>query len=209
MTSAAIPIYDRRFDELLAEAVRFHGDVCPGQVLGVRMAIAGCREIGVADPRGAGKALVVIVEIDRCPTDAIQALTGVSLGKRTLRYVDFGKTAATFVNRDTGVSVRVAALDTARDVARRLVPGALDPRRAQIVAYRDMAEARLIRIESIVVSPEWLDRPRVRVACDRCGEGITYEREVRMGSRVLCRACAGDRYYTYDAGHTDRAARSA
>ena len=107
-------IHERSFDDLLAEAVTFHGHLCPGQVLGVRMTQAGCRDAGIPDPRAAGKTLVVIVEIDRCATDAIQALTGVSLGKRTLKHLDFGKTAATFINRDSGAGVRVAARETAR-----------------------------------------------------------------------------------------------
>lgn len=82
-----VPIYERAFDELLAEAVSFHGHACPGQVLGVRMTQAGCREVGVPHPRAAGKSFLVIVEIDRCATDAIEALTGVSLGKRTLKHL--------------------------------------------------------------------------------------------------------------------------
>ena len=90
---AGLSIFERDFDDLRDVAVRFHGHLCPGQVLGVRMALAGCREAGLTDPRAAGKALVVIVEIDRCATDAIQALTGVSLGKRTLRHLDFVCTA--------------------------------------------------------------------------------------------------------------------
>jgi formylmethanofuran dehydrogenase subunit E len=80
------PLRERSFDDLLAEAVRFHGHLCPGQVLGVRMALAGCRAVGLEEPRRAGKGLVVFVEIDRCATDAIQVLTGVSLGKRTLKH---------------------------------------------------------------------------------------------------------------------------
>ena len=159
-----VAIHERSFEDLLAEAVSFHGHLCPGQVLGVRMTQAGCREVAVPDPRAAGKTLVVIVEIDRCATDAIQALTGVSLGKRTLKHVDFGKMAATFVNRHSGAT-----------------------------------------IEPVVVPSAWLDRRRVRVICHGCGEGVNYEREVRIGGRVLCRACAGPRYDTSDRRHTDLA----
>ena len=199
MTTARIHECD--FDDLLAEAVMFHGHLCPGQVLGVRMTLAGCREVGVADPRAAGKSLVVIVEIDRCATDAIQALTGVSLGKRTLKHCDFGKMAATFVNQARGLSVRVVARESARAVAMRLVPGEPDARRAQILAYRSMDERALLAIEPVVVRSEWLARRRVRVACSACGEGINYEREVRHDGAALCRACAGERYYDYDGGH--------
>ena len=121
MTAAVVAnglaLAERSFDDLLAEAVEFHGHLCPGQVLGVRMALAGTREVGITTPRTAGKNLVVFVEIDRCATDAIQALTGVSLGKRTLKHLDYGKMAATFVNVSRGAAVRVVARDCARLLA--------------------------------------------------------------------------------------------
>ncbi len=200
--ATALPIHRRPFDDLLAEAVSFHGHLCPGQVLGVRMTMAGCREVDVPEPRNAGKSLVVIVEIDRCPADAVQALTGVSVGKRTLRHADFGKTAATFVNRVTGRAVRVVARESARDLAARLVPDESDPRHAQIVAYRRLAEPDLLAFQRVIVDGAWLDRSRVRVACHACGEAVSYEREVSRAGVRLCRACAGERYYRYDGDHT-------
>jgi formylmethanofuran dehydrogenase subunit E len=202
---ARVPLHQRDLDDLLAEAVAFHGHLCPGQVLGVRMAQAGCREVGVDDPRGAGKSLAVFVEIDRCATDAIQAVTGVSLGKRTLKYVDYGKTAATFVNVASGRAVRVAAREDAREEAMRRAPAEGDRRRAMLAGYRVMDEASLIAVAPVVVAPGWLDRPRVRVLCEACGEGVNYEREVRLEARTLCRACAAPSYYVYDSGHNARA----
>ena len=190
------PLRERSFDGLLDEAVRFHGHLCPGQVLGVRMTLAGCRAVGIEEPRRAGKGLVVFVEIDRCATDAIQALTGVSLGKRTLKHVDHGKMAATFVNIARAVAVRVVARDEARALARDRARGESDLRRAQVAAYRVMPEAELLGIEPVTVNPGWLDRPRVRVSCDGCGEGVNYGREVRTdGGSVLCRTCAGESYF--------------
>ena len=197
-----VPLHLRAIDELLAEAIVFHGHACPGQVLGVRMAQAGCREVGVDDPRAAGKSLVVFVEIDRCATDAIEALTGVSLGKRTLKHVDLGKTAATFVSRVSGTAVRIVARDDAREAARRSVPGEPDPRRAQMLAYRDMPEPLLLDLQRVTIAPGWLDRSRLRVRCDACGEGVTYGRERHVTGRVLCGACSGDGYYHYDGSHT-------
>lgn len=191
----ALGLAERSFGSLLAEAVLFHGHTCPGQVLGVRMTLAGCRELGIDRPRTAGKRLVVVVEIDRCATDAIQALTGVSLGKRTLKHVDHGKMAATFVDAATGAAVRVSARDDARELTGPWAPGEADPRRAQMAAYRVMPEPLLLRLEPVRVRPGWLDRRRVRVACAACGEGINYEREIVRGDAVLCRACAGERYY--------------
>lgn len=190
------PLWERPFDDLLAEAVRFHGHLCPGQVLGVRMALAGCRELGIDEPRRVGKRLVVLVEIDRCATDAIQALTGVSLGKRTLKHLDYGKMAATFADAVTGAAVRVVARDDARERAAAWAPGESDPRRAQAAAYRVMPEELLLRLQPVAVHPGWLDRRRVRAACEGCGEGVNYERGVRVRGRLLCRPCSGDSYYT-------------
>jgi formylmethanofuran dehydrogenase subunit E len=99
------------------------------------MALVGCREIGLERPRAAGKGLVVFVEIDRCAPDAIQVLTGVSLGKRTLRHLDYGKMAATFVDGAGGRAVRVVARADARHRAAEWAPAELDPRQAQMVAY--------------------------------------------------------------------------
>ena len=195
LSAAEAPLIERAFDELLTEAVHFHGHLCPGQVLGVRMTLAGCREIGIERPQRAGKRLVVFVEIDRCATDAIQALTGVSVGKRTLKHLDYGKMAATFLNRTTGVGVRVSARDSARALAGAWAPGESDPRAAQILAYRVMSEADLLRIEAVGIRPGWLDRRRVRVFCQGCGEGINYQREVMAEGRALCRPCSGDGYY--------------
>ncbi|MBI2154118.1 MAG: TraR/DksA C4-type zinc finger protein [Candidatus Rokubacteria bacterium] len=183
------------FGELLREAVAFHGHLCPGQVLGVRMAMAGCRALGVAEPKGMGKNLVVFVEIDRCATDAIQAVTGCSLGKRTLKHVDYGKMAATFVNVATGEAVRVAARDDARERASGYAPGVSDPREAQVVAYGVMPEPELLRLTPVLIQPGWLDRRRVRVPCSLCGEGVNYGREVVSDGLTLCRSCAAGAYY--------------
>src|ERR687886_438237 len=105
-------------DGLLAECESLHGHICPGQLLGVRMATLGCKLIGIDDPRGADrKKLIVWVEIDRCMTDAVSAVTGVRLGKRSLKYVDYGKVAATFLNTENKRAVRLVALESSRALA--------------------------------------------------------------------------------------------
>lgn len=90
-------IYDNEKDILLEKAKKFHGGMCPGIVIGTRMTIAGLRELGM-NPFKKNHELIVYAEIDRCLTDAIQAITGVTLGHRTLKYMDYGKFAATFLN---------------------------------------------------------------------------------------------------------------
>ena len=185
-------------EELVAQSAALHGGhPCPGQVLGVRMAMAGCREVGLDEPKRTKK-LIVYVEIDRCATDAIQAVTGCKLGKRTLKHVDYGKMAATFVNTATGQAVRVVARETARDQARRYAPEAPDSCTAQLQAYKVMPEEELLSVTRVSVSipPEDLPGPPLsRVVCQTCGEGINDGREVLRRGRVLCRACAGKSYY--------------
>lgn len=139
-------------EELIAQSAALHGGhPCPGQVLGVRMALAGCREVGLDEPKKT-KQLIVYVEIDRCATDAIQAVTGCKLGKRTLKHVNYGKMAATFVNTATGQATRVAARETARQSARRYAPEAADGHASQLQAYRIMPDAELLTIDPVSVA---------------------------------------------------------
>lgn len=148
-------------EELLAQSAALHGGrPCPGQVLGVRMTMAGCRKVGLEEPKKT-KQLVVYVEIDRCAADAIQAVTGCKLGKRTLKHVDYGKMAATFVNTATGRAARVAARATARQNARRYAPEAADGHAAQLQAYRIMPDAELLAITpvSVAIAPNDLPGP--------------------------------------------------
>jgi formylmethanofuran dehydrogenase subunit E len=187
------------FEELLEESVRIHGHLCPGQVLGVRMAMVGLREAGTSDPKGEDrKNIIVFVEMDRCATDAVQSVTGCSLGKRTMKFVDYGKMAATFVNLRTGKAVRVLAREESRDQAVALFPDISDKHKAQLEAYKVMAEHDLFEAMRVKVDlkPEDMPgRPLSRVQCQRCGEHVQDMREVRNGEGVLCRSCAKESYY--------------
>jgi formylmethanofuran dehydrogenase subunit E len=187
-----------RFERLLAESEALHGHICPGQVLGVRMALLGCRELGIGDPRKEPKRLVVYVEIDRCAIDAIQVVTGCKLGKRTMKYVDYGKVAATFVDLHTGYAVRVAAREEAREKATLRQTEGRTKYEAQLSAYKEMRDDELFDMEHVQVKIAVEDMPgppSERVICDQCGEGVNDSREVRLGEKVLCRACAHGSYY--------------
>jgi len=187
-------------EELLVRAEHSHGHMCAGQVLGVRMALLGCRAIGIADPRGADqKKLLVFVEIDRCAADAINTVTGCRLGKRTLKFFDYGKLAATFLNTKTGEAIRVVALDTSRETADRSFPEIENRYERQLVAYKQLPDEELFKTERVSVNVLTQDRPGrpvSRVLCDSCGEAVNDCREVVKGEQTLCRACAGDAYYT-------------
>ena len=184
--------------EYLALAAQSHGHMCPGQVLGVRMAMLGLKELGIEDPVKHRKRLLTYVEIDRCATDAVSLVTGCRLGKRSLKYLDFGKVAATFVDLETNRAVRIVARDDSRVKAKALFPELADPYKQQLEAYKVMDDSDLFILQSVRVKlrPEDLPgRPHSRVVCDECHEGVNNGRERPVNGRVLCRSCAGESYY--------------
>ncbi|MDX2043361.1 MAG: FmdE family protein [Acidobacteriota bacterium] len=183
--------------EYLTEAERNHGHMCPGQVLGVRMAMLGCRLIGIEEPK-VGKRLIVFVEIDRCAADAINTVTGCRLGKRTLKFRDFGKLAATFLNTETNEAVRVVAVESSRELAAQLFSHLPTKKEQQLEAYKTLPDESLFTWQRVRVNLPDSDKPGhplTRVECDECGEGINDHRETLREGRTLCRACAGERYY--------------
>ncbi len=199
--SAKMSILNRTndFDVLLEESAGIHGHLCPGQVIGVRMSLIGLREIGISDPKGKDrKGIIVFVETGRCATDAIQSVTGCSLGHRSMKFMDYGKMAATFVNLVTGRAVRVVAKEESRRKATEFFPGIENKYEAQLEAYKIMPEEDLFDLMEVTVklNPEDMpDRPLRRVKCDVCGESVQDSREVRRAGRILCRPCAGSGYY--------------
>ena len=183
--------------ELLAAVA--HGHLCAGQILGLRMAMHGVKLLGLDDPVGKDrKRLVCVVEIDRCMTDAIGVVTGCRLGKRALKFRDFGKAAATFCDLRENRAVRIAARESAKERARVLYPEIADTNQQQMRAYREMPDEDLFAIEWVRVTFGAEDLPGYkapRVVCAQCGEGVSFRREVVRDGRALCRACAGERYY--------------
>jgi formylmethanofuran dehydrogenase subunit E len=187
----------KTLDEYLQLATQAHGHICAGQVLGVRLAMLGLRELGIEDPVRERKRLVTYVEIDRCMTDAVALVGGCRLGKRALKFFDWGKVAATFVDLQTGRAVRIVAREDSKKRANEMFP-ALDKEKGQQQAYRVLADDELFEKQWVRVEIRPEDLPGFkgpRVACDMCGEGINFKREVSANGRTLCRACAGQRYY--------------
>jgi len=209
-------------DKLLQEAEIAHGHLCAGQVLGVRMAMLGCRLLGIEDPRGLvhrgdRKRLVTFVEIDRCATDAIAVVTGCRLGKRALKFRDWGKMAASFLDLGrpadaelgleaipAGRAVRIAALESSKQRAREMFPHIEGKNAQQVLAYRDLPDEELFSTQWVSIPLHAREMPgykSARIVCDECGEGINYDREVvreEAGVRqILCQSCAltESRYY--------------
>src|SRR5258707_14697733 len=189
----------KSLDEYISQAEQAHGHLCAGQVLGVRLAMLGLAKLGIEDPRGKDrKRLVTFVEIDRCATDAIAVVTGCRLGKRALKFRDWGKMAATFVDVSNGQAIRIAARESSKALARTMHPEIESKNQQQMLAYREMPEDDLFtkqwgKVE--LPAEEFPGYKGERIVCAECGEGISFRREVERDGRILCRACAGERYY--------------
>ncbi|HKO05484.1 MAG TPA: FmdE family protein [Candidatus Acidoferrales bacterium] len=187
----------KTLDEYLRLAEQSHGHICAGQVLGVRLAMLGLRRLGIEDPVKERKRLVTYVEIDRCVTDAVALVANCRLGKRSLKFFDWGKVAATFVDLESARAVRVSAKESSKQRAREMFPE-MEKEAGQQKAYAVLPDEELFDTAwcAVEVAPE--DLPGFkgpRVVCAQCGEGINFKREVVVDGRTLCRACAGARYY--------------
>ena len=189
----------KTLDQYLEDAAVAHGHLCAGQVLGVRMAMFGLKTLGLNDPEGKDrKRIVTFVEIDRCATDAVMVVTGCRLGKRALKFRDWGKMAATFVDTETGKALRVAAKESSKALARGLHPEIPDKNKQQMLAYRELSDDQMFQTQWVRVSlppEEFPGYKGERIVCESCGEGINFRREVRRDGKILCRGCAGDNYF--------------
>ncbi|MDI6800897.1 MAG: FmdE family protein [Thermodesulfovibrionales bacterium] len=188
------------FTSLLEESVKIHGHLCPGQVLGVKMSMLGLKSIDIKEPKGNDrKNIIVFVEMDRCATDAVQSVTGCSLGHRTMKFMDYGKMAATFVNLKTGHAVRVIAREDARDKAKEMFPKIENKYQAQLEAYKIMKDDELFDTLDVKVkiAPEDMPgRPLKRIQCQMCGEYVQDMRDVQKDGKNLCKPCADGGYYS-------------
>jgi formylmethanofuran dehydrogenase subunit E len=161
------------------------------------MGLLAARELQIDLPRD-DKRLLIIVETDGCFADGLSAATGCSIGHRTLRLIDHGKIAATFVDIETNQAVRIVPKRSARQAARQYVPNAQSRWHAQLEAYQVMPPDELFdiqRVELTLSLEKLLSKPGKKAICDRCGEEIINEREVIQDGQTLCRACAGESYW--------------
>jgi formylmethanofuran dehydrogenase subunit E len=187
----------KTLSEYLDLATVAHGHICAGQILGVRLAMCGLTELGIADPIADRKRLVTYVEIDRCVTDAVALVANCRLGKRALKFRDWGKVAATFCDLRTGRAVRIAAKESSKQAAKELFPE-LPKEEGQQRAYAQLPEDVLFSKEWVKVEIQPEDLPGFkgpRVVCAQCGEGINFKRQVVCEGRTVCRACAGEAYF--------------
>lgn len=184
-------------EALLTESSARHSHLCPRQVLGVRIGLAGAEALDLATHRK-DKRLLVIVESDGCFADGIEVATGATMGHRTLRLEDVGRIGATFVDVKANRAVRVAPQTDVRERVWAYAPEEKRRYFAMLNGYQRMPIDELITIEAVqLVRPisEIVSRPGYRVDCSRCGEEIINEREIELDGNVLCQICAGLGYY--------------
>jgi formylmethanofuran dehydrogenase subunit E len=189
------------FEDLLQSSAAAHGHLCPGQVVGVRMAMLGCRLIGLEEPTRLDqiKKLIVYVEMDRCTADAVAHVTGVKLGRRSLKFMDYGIMAATFFNLETGKAFRVVSTEDARSLASAYAPEIPEKHPQQLEAYKRMPDSVLFRVQEVKVKIDDCDLPwptRYKVPCSRCGQVVRDQREVLEDGKALCRPCARETYFS-------------
>lgn len=185
-----------RLSDYLQKSTRHHSHLCPRQILGVRLGLLGMKALGF-DSSPPKKRLLVIVESDGCFADGVIAATDCTVGHRTLRVEDYGKTAAVFVDTVTGQAVRVAPALDVRQKAYAYAPD--EPRHyfAQMQAYQVMPDEEMFTVTPVALHTPIeaiISRPGVRVNCDLCGEEIMNEREIKRDGLILCRGCAGQAY---------------
>jgi formylmethanofuran dehydrogenase subunit E len=159
----------------------------------------GLQKLGIDDPHGKDrKRLVTFVEIDRCATDAVGVVTGCRLGKRALKFRDWGKVAATFVDVSNAKAIRISAKESSKTLARHLHPEIENKNQQQMLAYREMSDDDLFATQWVKVDlppEEFPGYKAERIICAQCGEGINFRREVQREGNTLCRSCAGESYY--------------
>lgn len=196
--------------QILAISSARHQHLCPRQILGARIGLAGGAALGLALPR-ADKRLLIILETDGCFADGVEAATGCTVGHRTLRVADYGKVAATLIDTKTEQAIRIAPQLDVREKAYLYAPH--EPRHyfAQLHAYQTMPDAALLTIQAVTLTTPVkaiVSRAGVRVNCAVCGEEIINERELLVGGRPLCQSCAGSGYYQVTALETAPIART-
>jgi iron complex transport system ATP-binding protein len=177
------------FEFYLKKAGDYHGHVCAGIALGTKMTLAAMNALGL-DPCVKNKNLIVYAEIDRCMTDAIQVVTGCSLGHRSLKHIDYGKFAATFINLDTGKALRASIKESFDS------KGPIEEISRKIAQTPDSDLVILQEVRVNIPETDLPGPPQKKAYCSLCGERIMDGRDVIQEGKTVCRACANGKYYS-------------
>jgi formylmethanofuran dehydrogenase subunit E len=191
-------------DDHIQRAALAHGHMCPGTVVGVRMALLGLSILGYEAPLNDRdiKKVIAFVEIDRCLADAVANTSGLKLGRRSLKFKDMGLLAATFLDLPSGRAVRIVSRDSARAKADLIAPLNLDTHQnahqRQAEAYRHLTDEDMFDVSWVEVDLPEYEMPGYRkhqAICEECGISIRHHREIIEDGRVLCAVCAGQAYF--------------
>ncbi len=186
-------------DFLLKQTESLHRHLCPRQVLGVRMSLYAGELLGLSLPQPFDeKRVFAFVETDGCFADGVSVGSNCWLGRRTLRLMDYGKTAVTFVDTQINRAVRIYPYPQSRTIAKQLSPDAKSRWHAMLTAYQTMPNESLLTWQSVTLTVSMqnlISRAGVRVNCAICGEEIINEREILVDGKPICRSCSGDSYY--------------
>lgn len=184
--------------------VEFHGHSCPGLAVGYRVAQIALKELETV--RAADEELVTIVENDACGVDAVQVLTGCSIGKGNLIYRDYGKQVYTFACRNSGRAVRIAVKGSVwrsdpeyRELRKKVFGGeASEEERETFQRYQHDLSHRIMEIpvEDFCVVKQINTElpPKARIfdshQCAECGESVMEPRARVKGGKIVCIPCA-------------------
>lgn len=181
----------KEYDEQLAKAVEFHGHLCGGIAIGTKLAMYGLELLGM-ELNQVHKNLIVFLEIDRCMSDAVQSVTGCSMGKRTLKQMYYGKFAATFYNMDTGVALRITDADANKKIKNN------ETKEEMISRFRRTPPEELFKVTKVKLElgpGDMPGKPYITTFCSVCGEKVSDGRHVLRGGKPMCRSCAEGSYY--------------
>ena len=184
-------------DNALTNLQKIRSRICPRQILGVRLGMLGGRLLNIDLPQ-MDKRLIAFMETDGCALDGVTAATGCRAGRRTLRVMDYGKVAATFVDTYHRTAIRIAPQIGVREAAWRYAPEASNRWEAQLRGYQAMPAHELFIVQPVKLMVDLekiISQPGLCVICAGCAEEIMNGREIHRAGENLCHACAGESYY--------------
>ena len=193
-----------QYPPALRDAIRFHGHVCPGLIIGYRATKVARSAFGVE--RSEDEELVAIVENDACGVDAIQALLGCTLGKGNLIYRDYGKQVYTIVSRESNRAIRIALKSTVlgrpsetealfqkaqKNEASAEEREALDDfRKKRMEELLELDEETLFKIEDVQIDIPGKARIFKSVLCHYCREKVMEPRARIRDGKIACIPCS-------------------
>ena len=193
-----------RYPPAFRDAIRFHGHVCPGLIIGYRVTKVAQSAFRVE--RSEDEELVAIIENDACSVDAIQVLLGCTLGKGNLIYRDYGKQVYTIISRESNRAIRIALRSTVlgrpsetealfqkaqkNEASAEELRALGDFREKRMEELLQMDEETLFKIEDVQIDVPEKARIFKSVECRYCGEKVMEPRARIRDGKIACIPCS-------------------